>query len=64
MPRAFSGDLRLRIQAAYERKYISQSALAQRFGVSYDYGKKSASSSCRQARWSVRRSSVVAASAG
>jgi transposase len=40
MARAFSDDLRRRILAAYERENISQSALAQGFGVSYDDGKK------------------------
>ena len=40
MARAFSDDLRRRILAAYERENLSQSALAQRFGVSYDYVRK------------------------
>lgn len=40
MARAFSDDLRRRILAAYEGENLSQSALAQRFGVSYDYVRK------------------------
>ncbi len=40
MGQAFSDDLRRRILQTYERENISQSALAQRFGVSYDYVKK------------------------
>jgi transposase len=40
MAQAFSDDLRGRILQTYERENISQSALAERFGVSYDYVKK------------------------
>ena len=40
MGQAFSDDLRRRILQTYERENISQPALAQRFGVSYDYVKK------------------------
>lgn len=40
MGQAFSDDLRRRILQAYARENISQMALAQRFGVSYDYVKK------------------------
>lgn len=40
MPRAFSDDLRCRILDAYERKEGSRRALAQRFGVGFDYVRK------------------------
>jgi transposase-like protein len=40
MGQAFSDDLRRRILQTYERENISQPALAQRFGVSYDCVKK------------------------
>jgi transposase len=40
MARAFSNDLRCRFLDAYERKEGSLQALSQRFGVSWDYGKK------------------------
>jgi transposase len=40
MGQAFSDDLRRRILQTYARENISQMALAQRFGVSYDYVKK------------------------
>ena len=40
MGQAFSDDLRRRILQTYERENISQPALAQRIGVSYDYVKK------------------------
>ncbi len=40
MAQAFSDDLRRRILQTYERENISQPAVAERFGVSYDYVKK------------------------
>ncbi len=40
MGQAFSDDLRRRILQTYARENMSQAALAQRFGVSYDYVKK------------------------
>jgi len=40
MAKAFSDDLRRRILQAWERENTSQTALAERFGVSYDYIKK------------------------
>ncbi len=40
MGQAFSNDLRRRILQTYAREDLSQKALAERFGVSYDYVKK------------------------
>jgi transposase len=40
MGQAFSNDLRRRILRAYEREYLSQAAIAERFEVSRDYVKK------------------------
>lgn len=40
MGQAFSDDLRRRILQTYAREDLGQKALAERFGVSYDYVKK------------------------